>query len=267
MLKSIFLKTLRDMSGALAWWAGGLAVMNAWFVTFFPAIGEASGLEQYMRSLPESFMAMFGITDTMLITTLPGFLTLELMSFWLPGLTIAFGVAFGSSLISREEDQGSLDLLLSNPVPRWRVALAKFGALVVFTVIVMAANWIGLVIGVLLIDSDPSEVKLLDGMLSMLALTLFFAALAYCLTCLRRGHGLALGVSVGLAVVTFFVNNLSELAGLPEWMRQLSPWYYAHGETVLADGLNWGHFGLLIGLAAALVLLGMWGFSQRDLGT
>lgn len=267
MLKSIFLKTLRDMRGALAWWAGGLGVMNAWFVTFFPAISTASQLEEYIRSLPESFMAMFGITDTMLVTTLPGFLTMELMSFWLPGLTVAFGVAFGSSLISREEDQGSLDMLLSNPVPRWRTALEKFAALVVFTAIVMAANWLGLLIGVLLIDADPSGVKLLDGMLSVTALTLFFAALAYCLTCLRRGHGLALGVSAGLAVVTYFVNTLSELAGLPEWTARLSPWYYFHGDTVLADGLQWGHFGLLIGLAAALVLLGAWGFSQRDLGT
>ncbi len=267
MLRNVFLKTLRDMRGALAWWAIGLGLMCLWFVTFFPAISGASGLQEYMESLPESFLAVFGVSETMIITTLAGFLTLELMSAWLPGLTIAFGVAFGAGLLSREEDEGSLDLLLANPVPRWRVALEKFAALVVFTVIVALACWVGLLLGVVAIDVEAGDVRLLDGMVSLAALTLFFAALTYCLTCLKRGRGLATGVGAGLAVVTFFTNNLADLANLPEWSRRLSPWYYYGGNTILADGLNWGHFGLLIGLTVLLVALGVWGFSQRDLGT
>ncbi len=267
MLRNVFLKTLRDVRGALAWWAGGLGLMCLWFVTFFPAISGAAGLQEYMESLPESFLAMFGVSETTLITTLAGFLTVELMSAWLPGLTIAFGVSIGGGLLSREEDEGSLDLLLANPVPRWRVALEKFAALIAFTVIVALACWVGLLLGIAVINVEAGDVHLLDGMLSLTALTLFFAALTYCLTCLKRGRGLAIGVGAGLAVVTFFTNSLADLANLPEWSRRFSPWYYYGGDVILAEGIKWEHFGLLIGLTVLLVALGVWGFSQRDLGT
>lgn len=267
MLNSVFLKTLRDMRVPFLWWGSGLLLMNIWIVTLFPSIAQASGLESYFDAMPESMMAIFGITDVVMISTLEGFLTLELMSLFLPALTIAFGVSFGGSLISREEDDGSLDLLLANPIPRWQVALEKFGALVVFTSLVALASYAGLALGVVIADLDGSSVYLLDGMISIVAITLFFGALAYCLTCLRRGRTLAIGMSAGLAVVTFFTTNLGELANLPEWTQKLSPWHYYDGGRVLIDGLQWGNVWLLFGLTALLIALGAWGFGQRDLGT
>ncbi len=267
MLRCVFLKTLRDMRVALVWWAVGLGLMNLWLVTLYPSIAQASGLEQYMESMPESFLAMFGVTDAVMITTLGGFLTLELMSAFLPALTLAFGISFGGTLISREEDEGSLDLLLSNPIPRWRVALEKFAALAVFTVLVMLASYLGLAAGVQVADVDGSDIHLLDGAISLSALTLFFGALAFCLTCLKRARGLAIGASAGLAVATFFTTNLGDLAHLPDWSRRLSPWTYYDGGRVLIDGLAWGNIAVLLGLTVLLLALALWGFSQRDLGT
>jgi ABC-2 type transport system permease protein len=267
MLRSVFLKTLRDMRVALAWWAGGLGLMDVWFMTFYPAVAGASALAEYLDQMPESFLAMFGVTDAVLITTVEGFLTLELMSVWLPGLLLAFALTYGGNLISREEDDGSLDLLLSNPIPRWRAALEKFAALVVFTVIVSAASFLGLLAGARLVDVDVSSVHLWDGAISVTALTLFFAALAFCLTCLKRARGLALGTSAGLAVVTFFTYTMGDLAKLPEWVQRLSPWYYYDGGRVLIDGMLWENAAVLLGSTALLVALGVWGFGQRDLGT
>jgi ABC-2 type transport system permease protein len=264
MLKSVFLKTMRDMLIPLAAWAGGMLVLCLWILTLMPSVEDA-GLMEYMANLPESVRMLTGnVTD---ISSWQGYISVEMLGFFAPMMLLSFGIAYGGGLIGSEEDGGTLDLLLSNPIPRWRVVLEKFAALVVFTVVVLVANYVGYMLGALSIDLDIDPVRLLEGTFNLLPITLFFSSLAFCLTCLRRGRGLAIGVSAGLAFVSYLVTALASVGDMPEWSQHLSPWFYYAGTEVLFDGLDWGKAGVLLGLTAALVALGMWGFSQRDLGT
>lgn len=265
MFRNVFLKTLRDMRVALAWWAGSMFLLCLWMITLYPSLGNDPGLQSYLENLPDSFKMLVG--ETITLATAEGFLTIEMYTFFLPLLTLAFALTYSGGFISREEDDGSLDLLLSNPIPRWRVVLEKSAALVVFTLAVLLACYLGFLGGAVLADVEIDSGRLLEGTLNVLPLTLFFSTLVLCITCLKRGRGLAVGVSAGLAVITYFVNGLALTVDIPEWAQKLSPWYYYAGDRVLIDGVEWGHFWLLLGLSALFVAIGTWGFQQRDLGT
>ena len=265
MLQNVYLKTLRDMRRPLLWWAAGMGLMSLWMVTLFPTVAQATGFTELLENMPDSLRVLIG--EAASLDTLEGYLSVEMFNFFLPALTIAFAVSFGGGLLSRQEESGALDLLLSNPVPRWRVFLSKLGALVTFTVLVLAACYVGMLIGGVAIDLDVNAGRLLEGMLAILAITLFFGALALGLTGVKGSQGLAVGVSAGLAVVTYFLYTLQPITDLPGWVRDISPWTYYAGDTVLFDGLNWGYFGLLVGLAALFALVGMLLFERRDLGT
>ena len=102
-------------------------------------------------------------------------------------------------------------------------------------------------------------------MLNLLPLVFFFGGLTLCLTGLKRGRGLAVGVSSAFAGVTYFINNLGSTVDMPEWLDYISPWYYYGGDSVLANGINWQNFLLLAGLSVLLYAVGVWGFSQREL--
>jgi ABC-2 type transport system permease protein len=264
-LKSVFLKTLNDKRTAFLWWAGCTGLMFFWLTTMFPAMQNIGNFAQFIEVMPESYRVLVG--DITGLDTLDGFLSLYLTNMSIPIIVIIYSISYGGSLLFNEEEEGTFDLLLSYPLPRWRVVLEKVAAVGVFTVALMLVSYISIRLGLVVVGESLGEVHLLAGMLNVLPMGMFFFALPLCLTALNGSRGLAGGVAGGLAAVTYLVNNLGEASNLPEWVIYLSPWYYYGGSTVLTEGINWGYFLLLTGLTAVLIALGIWGFSQRDLGT
>lgn len=267
MLSNVFLKTLYDMRRPLMWWVLGVFLLSLWYMTFYPTFQESgSDFQEMMDNLPASMKALIG--GEVDFTTLEGFLAVEAFSFMYPILLLAFGVSYGSGLIGGEEESGTLEMLLATPISRWRVMLDKFLALVVFTLVVLLAIFLGFVAGGLVAGIEGMDVgNLFRGTFNMLPLALFFTALTMFLTGIRGGRGLALGVVLGLATVTYFIHSMATVADIPAWLQQLSPWYYYNGTEVIKEGANVGHVALLLGLTVALIAGGMWGFQRRDIGT
>ncbi len=266
MLSNVYLKTLRDMRRPLFWWVAGLFLFTLYFVTLYPSIEEASAdMQSYIDSLPDSFKAMFG-GNALDLSTFEGFLTMELLSMFYPIMILAFAVSYGAGLIGSEEESGTLEILLATPLPRWRVMLSKFGALITFTLIVLLAVWLGIAGGVLAVDIETDLGNLLAGVMNMAPLALVFAALAFCLTGLRGSRGTALGLTLAVAAITYLVHTLSEVTNVPAWMQKLSPWYWYNGVYALSEGVDPLNVALLLGVTLLLVALGMWGFERRDLG-
>lgn len=266
MFSNVFLKTLHDMRKSLMWWCIGMFLLTVYVIALYPSIEESSlDMQEYMDNLPEGMKALFG--GAVDLSTVEGYLSMEVFSFFYPIMLLAFAVTYGASFIGSEEENGTLDLLLAAPIPRWRVVLEKFGALIVFTLIVLLVSYIGLIGGGQVSGIEDIDAgRILEGVLNLAPLALFFAALALALTGIKGGRGLALGVVLGLAATTYLIHSMAEVADIPKWLQQLSPWYYYNGVNVMRDGLNLGYLGLLLGLTALLVGLAMWGFERRDIG-
>jgi len=264
MLASVFSKTLFDMRRGLIWWSVGLILTNLMIVLIFPSIEESSAaLTEYMNNLPPAMIALIG--DITNFTTMEGYLGLELFSFFLPALTLGFGIAYGGSAIGSEEDSGTLDLLLSYPISRRSVLTQKFGAITVFALLVLVASTAGLLLGVVMVDSSINIVNLAAAVLNVGLLTLLFGTLTLALTGVGLNRGAASGISAGLAALTFLMNSLAPLADLPEVVRHITPWYYYDAVEVLQTGpVPLNAAVLLVGIVILLVI-GLVGFQRRDI--
>ena len=265
MRSNVFLKTLYDMRRALFWWGLGLFLLSLYYITFYPSMQESSAdLQEMLDRMPDSMRALMG--GEVDLTSVEGFLSLEAFSFFYPILLLAFAVSYGAGIIGSEEENGTLDLLLATPTPRWRVVIEKFGALVVFTLVALAACYVGFLLGAGIAGIDELDAaRVLEGTLNMATLALFFAALALAITGLRSGgRGLALGVTAGLAAFTYLVYAMGSVSDVPDWLQRLSPWYYYGGNTVMREGVSVGHGALLLGLTAVLVAVAIWGLRRRD---
>jgi ABC-2 type transport system permease protein len=264
MLNSVFSKTLFDMRRGLIWWSIGLILTNLMIVLIFPSIEESSAaLTDYMENLPPALMALFG--DISNFTTMEGYLGLELFSFFLPALTLAFGVAYGGSAIGSEEDSGTLDLLLSYPISRRKVLTQKFGAITVFAALVLVASTIGLLLGVAMVDSSIDIVNLAAAVLNVGLLTLLFGTLTMALTGVGLNRGAASGIAAGLAAITYLMNTLAPLADLPEVVRHVTPWYYYDAVEVLQSGPEPVNAAVLLVVIIVLLVIGLVGFQRRDI--
>ncbi len=264
MLTSVFAKNLYDMRRGLIWWSVGLILTNFLIVSIFPSIEESSAaLTEYMDNLPPAMVALFG--DIQEFATMEGYLGLELFGFFLPALTLGFGIAYGGGVIGSEEDRGTLDLLLSYPISRRSVLTQKFGAIAVFALLVLVTSTLGLLLGVALVDATVDIGNLAAAVLNVGLLTLVFGTLALALTGVGLSRGAASGISAGLAAITFLMNGLAPLAGLPDAIRHITPWYYYDASEVLLTGFVPANAAVLVVAIVTLLVIGLLGFQRRDI--
>jgi putative exporter of polyketide antibiotics len=97
--------------------------------------------------------------------------------------------------------------------------------------------------------------------IGILPLELITASLVFALAGLIP-PGAVIGIMSAFLGLSFVAELLKTPLKLPDWVAGLSI-YQQYGSPVL-DGLNWGAFvGMLI-IALALLAVGVWQFSARD---
>ncbi len=266
MLGNVFLKTLRDQRWSLMWWGIGLVGLTSITVAFYPTFSEvpASFSEQIFEQMPEALTKMF-VGEFMDLTSPEGFLNSQIFFFVVPLMFVIFSVLGGSDAIAGEEGRGTLSLLLTSPMPRWRVVVHKFGAMSVATLVLALFLWLGLAIGAVVVDMDVSMLGLAAASVSTALLAVAFGAFALALGCITAARGLSAGVASAVAIAAYFLNALAPLSEALTPLQKLSPFYYFIGGDPLTNGLNPLHAAVLLGLTAAALGLALFTFERRDL--
>jgi ABC-2 type transport system permease protein len=264
MLSNIFLKSLRDQRKSLLYWGIGLIAMAVIMAFVYPTIKNMPSINQYLSELPESVKEMFGpgIID---YGTPTGYFGTELFSFMVPLLLLVFGIGFGAKAIAGDEEKGTLGFLLTNPVPRWRVVVDKFGVLIISMILLGFLFWAGLAICIMGLGIDLSLSKLAEATLGAVALALVFSALSFLVGCIKGNKGMTMGIASGLAVLTYLLNTLGGMvSGLKDY-RFLSPFYHYMEPNTLANGLSPAHILVLLGLVIVFFAFSIPAFIRRDI--
>ena len=174
MLRSAFLKTLRDARRATAWWSIGLIAMTALMVAVYPSVRDNPELNKMVEDYPAAFKAFFGLGENVDYTSAIGYLNSELFSFMVPLLLLIAAIGAGARATAGEEERGTLDLLLANPVSRRRVVLEKLAALIVEVTFLALVLWLALVAGVAVIGMNVSAAHLAAATVSAALLAVSF---------------------------------------------------------------------------------------------
>lgn len=257
---SVTTKTLGDIRLAATVTSLILASMAVMMGMIYRALDDA--LVQLGGALPETMLEVLGIAD---FTTVHGFLNAELFAITGPAAVIYLAVVMGANALAGEQDDGTLDLLLANPVSRIRVLLAKASALAVTVVVVSlvfgAFTWVG-------VAAAGIEVGL-GGIVAvsvhLAGLGLFFGAVALLLGAVFGRGRITMAGTAGLALLTYVTNGfLSVNDRFAGWLRA-SPWYYYMGSNPLEEGIEPGHLGALLGAAALLLAVAAQTFERADI--
>ena len=262
--RSIGLKAFYDQWRPTAGLALFMAAYAGLIMGIYPSIAAIVEIRDLFERLPEAFRVMFapGGLD---ITTPEGFVAAEFFSIIGPLLFFAYTIGIAGSATAGEEERGTIDLLMSLPIPRWRVVLEKYVTVVVGTVILGAALLAGIAGGAFAggIDLDYNGVAAIVA--SAVLLGLLFGALALFVGAVTGRRTFSIGVAFGLAIASYLVYSLSELVDLIKPLRPLSPFTYYIGGNPLANGLNTVDVGILAGATLVLVVLAVVAFRRRDL--
>ncbi|MDP2662657.1 MAG: ABC transporter permease subunit [Dehalococcoidia bacterium] len=265
MLRNVFLKTLRDRRRALLWWGIGLLGLVLYTLLFYPTVRDsAAELNKLMEEMPAALKAMF-VGEMSDFTSPAGYLRAELFSFMVPAVFLIFAIGFGSGAIAAEEERGTLDLLLSNPLSRWRVVVEKFAALVVSTILLAFVLWLGMAVGAAAVGLGIGLGRMAEAAASVALLGLAFGALALAVGCASGNRGMSMSLASALAVAAYLLNSFAPTVEALKPYVKLSPFYYYIGANPLVNGLNPGHVVVLIGLIVVFMATALITFDRRDL--
>ena len=263
MLRSVFLKTLRDQRRSLIWWGIGLMTLTLLTLLFYPSFEDSQELNDILDDAPAAVKAFSGnYTD---YTSPEGYLNSQLLFLMAPLLFLIFAIALGSGAIAGEEQRGTLDLLLSNPLTRSQVAVEKFAAMVVAILALALVLWLGMAIGAAAVEMDINFRRMAEATLSVALLGITFGALALALGSATGKRGMSISVTGAVGVIAYFLNALAPVVGALEPLSKVSPFYYYISSDPLTNGLNFAHAGVLLGLVGAFVALALITVERRDL--
>jgi len=258
---------VRDRRRSIAGWSVGVGLYILSNNAIFPSIKKIKGIEDMMKNLPKGLRSAFGSSGEILITSPAGYQQGRLFSLVLPILVVIFAVSVGTHATSGSEEEGTLELLLANPVSRERVLLERFGGLVACTfalggamtaILVAFSPPFGLLDGV-------SIVGLLAACAGVTLVGLLHGTLAFTIGAWTGKRSVAIASATSVAAAGYLLNALAETSEKLHLLRFITPWHWFLGRNMLAQGVAPDALLLPIAVCAVLVGAAYWRFPRRDL--
>ncbi len=264
MLRSVFSKVVHDQWRTVLGWAAFSAIWPAVYVALYPSIGAIGEIQQIIDKLPPALGDFFASSDLSLGTP-EAFLNLDFFTFIAPLLVLAYAVAVAAGATAGEEERGTMDLLMANPIPRWRVVVEKAAAFSIGTAVIGLGMWAGAAAGAALAGVDLDLWRVGQALTSTVLLGLAIGGLTLAVGAISGRRWVAAGTALMIVVAGFFLNGLGALVDwLAPW-RPLSPFFHYIGNDPLVNGLDVGHVLVLVGWAVTGTVVAVVAFERRDL--
>jgi len=257
MLANVFTKTTLDR-----WKPPLIAAVSLAALLFF-GMAVYRGIDvSFWDELPEAFRSVFGIPDGADAGSLAygaiyagyGMLTMG-----------AVALAGGAVSIAGEEKNGTIGLLLGNPVSRTTMAVSKGAALAAVTAGAFIILWLTAFATPVLLDVETGAMDINALIVMMFVNALFYGFFAFALSGWTGKSALAGGVTAGIMVISFIAVGLLPLVDSLAGLAKFFPWYYFSSNEPVLNGIDWGHFAVLGVGAAVFFTAGVVGVNRRDL--
>ncbi len=263
MFRSIFLKTLRDYRVAILGWGLGMGLV---IVSPMASVATLVSTPQARAQLAALAQQFKWAADPVAADTVGGYATFKIGVFVF--LMAVWPLLAASRTLRGEEDRGSMDVLLSLPRTRLRVAVEKVLAL--YTALLAMGVLVGLLAyagGARFQGGFDLAAAMLFGLNLALACAVF-GALALFISQFTAERGPAAGITGALLLVSIAVDMVHRVIPDTDWLSRLSPVYYYNLSKPLVPSFGTSVGGLLVqlGLTALLTAGALVLFRRRDIG-
>jgi len=268
---AVFRKALRDSRRITLWLSVGLSVYLLSVLAFYPPILEQQEeLDKLIQNFPKELIGVFtGGLDLQAVSLAdPGVYLHGQFLIWMILFLGALTIAQAFNAITNAERDGTLDVIMSFPITRREMLLARFANSVVTVLLVLTACFITLFIGTQII----TEFELNLGQMLLVIYGAFFViiipgAVAYMLAAIvpssKRWPG--------AVVYTFFIGSYLLLGfassiDLIGSIRGLLIFDYYSGGDLVNQGADIADWVILTGTAAFFAAVAWWSIDRKQLG-
>lgn len=243
-------------------WGSGLGLLGYYLFDIYETFFKRDvNLMEVFNAFPDDLMAFFG-GDVDLFSP-SGFLHLEFFSY-MPIVLGIMVVSAAASLISKDEEEGTLELTIAQPINRLALFTSRTLALILSVILILAITWVGFFLGSNYNDFDLSLAELTRPFVSLFAILMLFFSFALLLSMVLPSSSSAGFVSGFLLITSFFISSLARIDEKLEGINRFSPLKYYQGGAAV-EGLDAQNLLLLFGITLFCLLIAGFLFVKRDL--
>jgi ABC-2 type transport system permease protein len=201
------------------------------------------------------------------LTSPVGYLNSQYFANVLPVMLLVFGIGLAAWCISGDEAAGTLELLLSNPVSRIRVAAERAGALVLLLAVLtlVSSAIVALLAPAVGLSKGLGLGQIVAATTATGLLALSFASLAFAVGAASGRRSIAISTASAVALLGFVIEGLAAQVKVLQPIREASPWHWLLGTDPLRNGLTWQAWVLPVIVSLVLFVMGTAVFARRDL--
>lgn len=231
-------------------WAVVISIVAGLYASMAPIfINESDALISYMQSMGDQFVKAVGV-DLNTFFTPVGF-----FGYFGPFVALALGVQamiYGLKAFVTEKNSNSVEFLYTKPNTRINILVQKYAANIVLLsltqVIVIASNY---VITDMINTVDYDHTLLLLLLCTFIPIQYLFFTLGAVIGVSVNKLKNVVGVSLGVTMMMFFLNMLSNLLG-DDKFKYVSFFSYFNTTDITNDG---GYDPVFVGLTIAIIVI------------
>ncbi len=262
---NLYWRTIKDRKVSWPTIAVSVVLYVFLIVGIYPAFAKNPAFTQIIKAYPKAMLSLLaGGSGTDMLTP-EGFISLEFLQIWGMIIIAGFVMTTGASIIAKEVDSHTMDLLMTQPIDRVEYLVARLAADISMMLGLVAVTMISIWIGTKMFDF-PLKI---DG---ILAVTVLITSLYLMIECfsLAMGafmeRGKAIIISVAVLIGSHLLNSLGEFNDTIKDFRWLSFFNYYKPSEVLRDGaVPWGPVLLFVSIALIFLTIAVVVFREKDI--
>ncbi len=263
-------KALHDSRRTIMWLAIGLGSYALFIMAYYPTVlDQAAKFDDLLQSYPKQVIAMFysGDVSEFSIADPGNWLSSEFMIWAMLTLGVMV-VAQAFNSITNAERDGTLDLMLSFPVSRRAYLLGRVANMAITILVTLVVCFVVFVLSTLLwteidLPFGRLALALAGAFLPLMVVGGFTTLLTVILPSSRHYAGpLAYLFLMGSYLIHTFAVGIDSLRPL----RKVFFFHYYDLSRVIRDGVPWGDWAVLAGVALLYFVLAWWLVDKKELG-
>jgi ABC-2 type transport system permease protein len=248
------------------WWTLGVGIFIAINLAFYPSFKDQSQeLSKALQDIPDSAMALF--SDTGDFFSPVGYLSSQVFYLMLPMLLSILAISLGASLLGKEEKEGTLELLLSKPLSRTRLLVAKAVSGILITLCVGLVATLIVAVLAIVVDIEVSTRGIVVTSLICWLLSLSFGSVAFAITSFGRVRIASIGIATLYALGGYIIASLIDVAEWLNWPAKLFPFDYYQPAKIMESSYNYANLMFLFVIIGLCAVVSWYGFRKRDITT
>lgn len=262
----IYLRELKSNRKSFIIWTIIIVAFNAMMFYTYPSFADqADKIDQLLRSYPEAVIKAVG-GDRLNLTNILHYFGMNIYLF-ITLLGSTYSIILSSGIISKEEDEKTIEFLLAKPVSREKVvtfkALAVLTYIILINTVMLATNY-GMIESLKRYEYSIRIFLLLS--LAAFFLQLTFASIGLLLSVFITKSRTVISVSLGVVLGSYFFGTASVLSDKFNGLKYVSLFKFVDAPDIIFNESINGIYLLVMALVVVVTSAGTYvTYRSRDI--